>query len=110
MSRRRSNSLSDLDPLAIRVEPGRKGVDRSRNLILFSKGAFPDCGHAPSRVHQRCLDGAVAQNIRFELGLPELGARGRRGGVAAAFVPMPEAAMDEDDGAIPGHYQIGPTR
>lgn len=44
--------------------------------------------------------GVVPCNVRREFGLPELRARCGSGRVPASLMPMPEAAVHKDDGAI----------
>ncbi|NBT27282.1 MAG: DUF2075 domain-containing protein, partial [Actinobacteria bacterium] len=51
----------------------------------------------------------IAGNIGQELRLPEPGIRRRRGGRAASLVPVPEAPVDKDHGAVLAQHQIGPA-
>lgn len=57
--------------------------------------AFPDSGHTPAKRQKRFYVSPVAVNITLELSLPELCVGLRCGGVAATFMSMPEAAVDE---------------
>lgn len=57
--------------------------------------ALPDGGHTPAKSPECFHVSSVAINIVQEFPLPELFVGPRCGGIAATFVPMPEAAMDE---------------
>ena len=57
--------------------------------------ALPDDGHTPAKSPERFHVSPVAINIVQEFPLPELLVGSRGSGIAATFVPMPEAAMDE---------------
>ena len=73
-----------------------------RNLIAFQAaldGTLPDDQNMPSGIGQRAYRTPVAQTIRFNLCLPEIAAGGGEG-EKVAVVPVPEAAMHEDDGAM----------
>lgn len=66
--------------------------------------AFPDDGHAPAEAAEML---AVVRDVPRELVRPEFPVAFWGGGVLAALVPVPEAAMDEDHGAVLGQYDVG---
>ncbi len=57
--------------------------------------ALPDSGHTPAKSPECLHVSPVAINIAQEFLLPELLVGSRGSGIAAAFVPMPEASVDE---------------
>jgi len=71
-------------------------LNRSRSVLDRTlQGALPDGGHAPAKSPERLHVPPVAVDIAQELPLPELFVGPGCGGVAAAFVSMPKAAVDE---------------
>jgi hypothetical protein len=71
--------------------------------------AFPDCQHLPSSLYERLFIASIAQFIAFELGRPEIKARLGHSRENAVSVPMPEAAMHEDN-LVPGFKnEVRPT-
>lgn len=71
-------------------------VDQSRSVLdRMLQRALPDDGHTPAKSPKRLHVSPVAVDIAQELPLPELFVGPGCGGVAAAFVSMPEAAVDE---------------
>jgi hypothetical protein len=64
------------------------------------QSTFPDRDDSPALFLQRFTISPVPFDIAVKLVLPEFGSRGGYGGVPAAFVPMPETAVDEDRGAV----------
>lgn len=71
-------------------------LNQSRSVLdRMLQRAFPDGGYAPAKRPKRFHVSSVAVDIAQELSLPELFVGPGCGGVAAAFVSMPEAAVDE---------------
>ena len=81
------------------MKPCRHHLPCLRNGGLGPQGALPDCSDSPARLPKSGLNCYIPHHICIELGPPELGARCRNRGVAAACVAMPEATMHEDDGS-----------
>ena len=51
----------------------------------------------------------IALAVAFYLLFPPSAARFRQAEVGAVLMPMPEAAVDEDDGAVFRQHEIGPA-
>ena len=68
--------------------------------------ALPDSGHTPAKSPECLHVSPVAINIAQEFLLPELLVGSRGSGIAAAFVPMPEAAMDEHHRSVLWEHKI----
>jgi hypothetical protein len=68
-------------------------------LQLFFMGQFalPDNQNLPAESPQRDLMLAITLPVCFQLRLPKIHTRLRHPVAQAALVPMPEAAVDEDD-------------
>ena len=69
--------------------------------------AFPDHDASPAKFSQRPLMEFVAGSVAIEFCQPPCAAIRRRGAVLTTFVPMPEAAVNEDDGLVPGQNDVG---
>ena len=52
----------------------------------------------------------IARGIAVEFGQPPFTTVRWRGAVSAALVPVPKAAVDEDDGLVLGQHHVRPTR
>ncbi len=66
---------------------------------------FPDRGHTPARFQQRLNGPVVILDIAADLLAPERLSR-RRPSEQMTVVPVPEAAVNEDNGLIPGKDKI----
>jgi hypothetical protein len=73
---------------------------------IICKLTGPKDEDQPSSSFQRGLIGAVARNVAVKLGVPECPTGGRALTPSWAIVAVPEAAMDEDDGAIARQYYV----
>ena len=62
----------------------------------------------PVKLNRRAAVTALT-NVCGELHLPELGTRLGIGRVAASRMPMPEAAVHQDDGAVLGKDEVRPA-
>lgn len=102
--------FADLDLVGTAAEPGSEKIGRHLNLSRLPGRTFPDRCHAPSGREQCAARGVVPHHIRHELRLPEFRAGGWDGGVAAARMAMPEAAMYENDCPVLRKYEIRSTR
>ncbi len=70
--------------------------NRLRSLLdRVLQGALPDDRHAPAERMEHLRMAPVASNISLEFLPPEIFIGPGSGCVATAFVPMPEAAVDE---------------
>ena len=71
-------------------------LNQSRSVLdrVFQR-ALPNGGHTPAKSPECLHVSPVAIDIAQEFPLPELLVGSRGSGIAATFVPMPEAAMDE---------------
>ena len=72
--------------------------------------AFPHHNNLPPQLAEFTTHAAVALDVGLELGVPERSIGLRCCRVAAAGVAVPEAAMDEDDHAMPGQHDVGLAR
>ena len=52
---------------------------------------------------------SITAHVRVKFGLPELWSRRGGCGISAVFVPVPEAAVNQDCGAILRQNEIRPT-
>ncbi len=77
---------------------------------LFGTGlqiTFPDRDDGPAVCLQRRPISSIPFDITIELVLPEFGSRGGCCGVPAAFMPMPETAVDKDRSVVFRQNDIG---
>ena len=83
-------------------------VNQSRCVLdRMLQRALPDSGHTPAKSPECLHVSPVAINIAQEFPLPELFVGPRGGGIAATFVPMPEAAMDEHHCSALREHKVG---
>jgi len=83
-------------------------LNQSRSVLdRLLQRALPHGGHAPAKRPKRLHVSPVTVNIAQELPLPELFVGSRGSGIAAAFVPMPEAAMDEHHCSALREHKVG---
>lgn len=75
----------------------------------FLQLAFPDDDDRPALSLQFAPDFLVTLLVACNLGLPEVGVGLGCRGVLAVLVAMPEAAVDEDDGAVLGQNDVRGT-
>lgn len=75
-------------------------------FLAFAQGTLPDYRHTPAALPKPADGFRVVLDRTRELGEPEFLPRAGCGGVAAPRVPVPEAAVHEHDGAIPGQDEI----
>ena len=86
-------------------EPLPQGSD-CYGTCIAAEGAFPHSGDSPASVKKLTLGAAVAGHIVIELRLPELRpCRGCRR-VRASFMAVPEAAVNEANGAVASKDKI----
>jgi hypothetical protein len=69
----------------------------TRESLRISGFASPNHGDAPALLAEGGAVAGVACGIAFQFGEPEFAACGGHGGFAAIRVPVPEAAVDEND-------------
>lgn len=100
--------FADFDLGGAAPQPHDQNVGRRANPFGLPEGAFPDDCHAPSLVQKCRPNGAVSSNICLELPPPELRPRRWCRGVAASVVSMPETAVDEQRGSVPGQNNVRP--
>ena len=81
-------------------------IRRSFELPLLSQGALPDDRDSPAPVEQVSSSSPVPLHVGTELRLPELRSGGRSGCVPTSWMAVPEAAVNEADGAKPAEHQI----
>jgi hypothetical protein len=73
-----------------------KFVQTAREAVSISGFAFPDDRNFPSSFTQCLLDRSIANDVGFELGLPECSSCFGDISEAAAMVRMKKAPVDED--------------
>ena len=82
-------------------------LNQSRSVLdRMLQRALPHGGHTPAKRPKRLHVSPVTVNIAQEFPLPELFVGSRGSGIAAAFVPMPEAAMDEHHRPVLREHKI----
>lgn len=70
------------------------------------QSALPDNSHTPAKSLKRLHVSPVAVDIPHEFSFPEIFVTSWCGGVAAAFVSMPEAAVDEYSCPVLWEYEV----
>lgn len=82
-------------------------LNQSRSVLdRMLQRALPDGGYTPAKSPKRLHVSPVAVDIAQELPLPELFVGPGCGGVAAAFVSMPEAAVDEHHRPVLREHEV----
>lgn len=69
--------------------------------------AFPDADDSPAEGLEFGGLAEVTGSVGRDFGQPEVGVGFRHGRIAATGVAVPEAAVDEDDGAVLGEDDVG---
>lgn len=83
-------------------------LNRSHSVLdRMLQGAFPDDSHAPAESKEQLCMAPVAIDISLEFPLPELLIGPGGGCVAAAFMSVPEAAMDEYHCPVLREHKVG---
>lgn len=86
-------------------------LNRLRSLLgRVLQGALPDDRYPPAEGTERLRMTPVASGVVPEFPAPEIFVGLGSGCVAAAFVSVPEAAMDEHHRSPPREYKIGAAR
>ena len=75
--------------------------------VFWFEFALPNDDCVPAEVAQLDAFFDVALFVAFYLLFPEWGVALGHDKVTAAFVPVPEAAVDEDDGAVLAQHYVG---
>ena len=75
-------------------------------LRLFGL-AFPDDNASPAEFAKRALMEFVAGSVAIQFREPPFAPVRRRRAVLATTMPMPKAAVDKDDGLVPGKNDVG---
>lgn len=102
--------VSDRNEL-IRTQP--KPINEIFNSIwkaALLQFALPYGSHTPSNVDKALGVLMITANVLIELALPKLTIANWRGRVSASFMPMPEAAMNKDNGSPFGKDNIWRAR
>ena len=74
---------------------------------LFLQGTFPDGDDMPTEVAQGIFVSEIPGLIAFDLRFPEGAAGFRQAEVGTVFMAVPEATVDENDGAIFRQNEVG---
>lgn len=83
-------------------------INRLRSpLDRVLQGALPDDRHAPAESMEHLRMAPVASDISLEFLPPEIFIGPGSGCVAAAFMSVPEAAMDEHHCSVLWEYKVG---
>ena len=87
----------------------QKLLDSRSDAIQFLRlqSAFPNDQRAPPLTTKKLANFGVAGPIAGEFGEPELFVRGGSRSTARALMAVPKAAVNEDDLAPAGEYQVG---
>ena len=95
--------------LELQIAPTKPQVQHRWGLefSLLAQRAFPDDRDSPAGIEQCVPVTPIAFHIGVELRLPEFRARGRGGCVRAAYVSVPEAAVNETHCSKSGKHQVG---
>lgn len=106
---RRDFTFPQLQRVCSTSEPSSQTLCSGIHLARRSERALPHRRHAPSGFQQLRLYLSIPSDIGFELGCPELSAGRWRRGVPAPFMPVPVAAVHEDDGLVFRQDQVWPA-
>lgn len=87
----------------------KKRTQTGREFVNVVELAFPHDKDAPPIAAQLRTGALVALGIAFEFRTPEGPSRSRYDAAMSADVPVPEAAMHENNGASGHENQIGPA-
>jgi len=71
---------------------------------------FPDDDRAPAETAQATPIPLVPKNVRLEFLFPEDGVTLRIVGKATSWMPVPEAPVDKDNGAVTRQDDVGASR
>lgn len=94
---RADGGTTELDGLCVTVQPRRQRVDSSRDVPVSStQRAFPYRSDAPAVIQQSLPYPGVVCAVAGDFCGPEFSTRSRQP-EQRAVMPVPEAAMDEDD-------------
>ncbi len=86
-------------------------INRLRSFLeRMLQGAFPDYAHAPSKSEEHSCMPSVAIDIPLEFMPPEVFVGLRGGCISAAFMSVPETAMNENHSLVLGEYKVGRAR
>ena len=86
-------------------------LNRLRGLLdRVLQGAFPDNSHAPAKSMEHLHMAPVASDISLEFLPPEIFIGLGCGCVAAAFMSVPEAAVDEYNRPVHREHKVGGAR
>lgn len=86
------------------------GQEASPDSPVISRLALPEHKDSPTQIVQGGLVPCVPRHVLLELRRPELNPGLRAIGIPTPVMPMPETAMNENDGAIPWEYQVWRSR
>ena len=81
-------------------------IRRGPDLATPAQGALPDNRDPPARIQQVVSIAPVPIHVVTKLLLPELRPAYGRGCIPARCMAVPEAAVNETDGAKPSKHQI----
>jgi len=86
---------ADFKVVFIVIQPVRDRARHHGRRVDLLECTLPNNSHSPLLAYELITIAAITCNVRFELGFPEIRTRDRIGSKRAAWVPMPEAAVNE---------------
>ena len=89
------------------LEGGEEALEAGEDAGGVAELAFPDDGHVPAAAAEAAQVLAVVRDIPREFLRPEFPVGLGGGGDFTVLVPVPETAVDEDDGAVFGQDDVG---
>lgn len=92
--------------VSIRVIRGQHLFHPAEHFFRFLELTFPDGDDFPAEFSEFALMFPIIGNVALEFFVPEGFVGFRSGGVFAAFVPVPETAVNEDNCAVFGQYDV----
>lgn len=107
IAREARRNYRKLAPGLLAPKPIGNRCDRQRSIGPGSEPALPNDAAPISQFEESLHVPPVAGHVGRKLRFPEVGTRRGRGGVPAALVHMPEAAMDEDSSVPSRQHQVG---
>ena len=107
----RNQSLStDFADSSIAVDPTLQGFWQAFQGLRIASGALPNGEYTPAHFYKLLSGALVAIDICLQFGCPKRRPRGRRFGIFAPLVGVPEASVHEDRYLAARHRDVGSAR
>ena len=107
----RNQSLStDFADSSIAVDPTLQGFWQAFQGLRIASGALPNGEYTPAHFYKLLSGALFAIDIGLQFGCPRRRPRGRRLGIFAPQVGVPEASVYEDPNLAARHRDVGSAR